>query len=262
MTVTRALTAAGLGWLALAAPALGQVPIGTTPDTRPAAPQHRPSWKEGGLAVGFNGLYLQGNVDMLTANGSLNANMNQGPHQLFLDAGNTFTRASGNVIVNRIAGSLLYAYAYAEDANVYGYVTNASDASVQLDYRVTAGLGGCRHKLFAPFFSLFLVSLNPAYEQEYFKDGTSAQAWRAVARLNAIKPLMEGVELGGDAFVTPAVPDMADVRVYAETYAKFKLVDALSLKLTAADAYDTRPRPGVQANDVGVFATLMAEWSR
>lgn len=247
---------------ALAAPAFAQVPVGTTPDTRPAAPQHRPTWKDGGLELSFTGASLGGNVDLVSANGAIAANMNRGPHMVFLDAGNTYTRAGGATVVNRLAGSALYAYATAPDANVYGYTTHATDASIQLDYRFTGGLGGCRHQLFSPHFSLFLVSLNPAYEAEWFRDGTTAQAWRGVLRVNAVKPVGEGVELGADTFVTPALLAPSDVRVYAEAYLKIKLTDLIALKVTGADAYDTAPRPGVQPNDYGVFTTLMVEWGR
>lgn len=246
----------------VAAPARAQVPVGTTPDTRPAAPQHRPSWKEGGMELSFSGAMLGGNADLVSANGAIAANANWGPHQVFLDAGNTYTRAGGATVVNRLAGSGLYAFATAPDANVFGYTTHATDASVQLDYRFTGGLGGCKHKLLAPWFSLFLVSVNPAYEAEWFRDGTTAQAWRGVLRVNAIKPLLEGVELGADAFVTPALLAPADVRVYGEGYLKIKLTDQIAVKVTGADAYDSAPRPGVQPNDFGVFTTLMAEWGR
>lgn len=254
--------AALAAFLAMPAPALAQVPVGTTPDTRPAAPQHRPSWKEGGLEASFTGAALGGNVDMVSANAALAANANWGPHQLFLDGGNTYTRAGGATIVNRLAGSALYAFATAPDANLYGYTTHATDASIQLDYRFTGGLGGCKHRFFAPDFSLFLVSLNPAYEAEWFRDGTTAQAWRGVLRVNAVKPLGEGVEVGADTFITPALLAPTDVRFYGEAYLKVKLAPPLSLKITGADAYDSAPRPGVQPNDFGVFTTLAVEWGR
>lgn len=245
-----------------APPAWAQVPVGTTPDTRPAAPQHRPTWKEGGVEASFTGTALGGNVDLVSVNGAIAANANWGPHQVFFDAGNTFTRAGGATIVNRLAGSGLYAFSTSADTNLYGYTTHATDASTQLDYRFTGGLGGCKHRLFSPFFSFFLVSLNPAYESEWFKDGTTAQAWRGVLRLNAIKPLSEGIELGADTFVTPAVLAPTDVRLYGEAYLKIKLTDQIALKFTGADAFDSAPRPGVQPNDFGVFTTLSAEWGR
>lgn len=246
----------------LPAPAFAQVPVGTTADTRPAAPQQRPGWKEGGLEAQLTGALLRGNVDMVTANAAFNGNYNLGPHKFFLDAGNTYTRAGGVDVVNRIAGSALYAYAVADDFNLYGYSTHAVDPSIKLGYRATTGLGACRHRLLAPTFSMLLLSVNPAYEMEWFQDGTAEQALRAVGRLTAAKPLSEDIELGGDAFFTPVFVDPSDLRVYAEAYLKISLTKVLKLKLTAADAYDSRPRPGVQPNDIGVFTTLLAEWGR
>jgi len=205
---------------------------------------------------------LRGNVEMLSANAAFNANYNLGAHKFFLDAGNTYTRVGGTDVVNRLAGSALYAYAVTDSFNLYGYTTHAVDPSIQLNYRLTSGLGACRHQLLQPFFSLLLISVNPAYEQKWFQDGTVASAVRGVGRLTAVKPLSADLEAGGDAFLTPAVSDLGDMRVYAEAYLKISLTKALKLKLTAADAYDSRPRTGVQPNDIGVFTTLLAEWGR
>ena len=192
-----------LAALALSAgPAFAQVPVGTTADTRPAAPQQRPGWTEGGIEAQVTGAMLRGNVDLLTANAAFNANYNLGANKFFLDAGNTFTRAGGATIVNRVAGSALYAYAVTDDLNLYGYSTHAIDPSIQLNYRLTTGAGVCRHQLLQPWFSLLLLSVNPAFEQEWFQDGTSAQAVRGVGRLTAAKPLSEDLEVGGDLNAT------------------------------------------------------------
>ena len=245
-----------------AAPALA-VPVGTSADTRPAAPQQRAQWKEGGFSLQVTGNYLRGNVNLSTLNTSLSLNVNRGAHQFFLDAGNVYTGSGAATLVNRLAGSGLYAYAFAENMNVYAYNTASHDQSIKLDFRNTTGLGWCVHRLFEPAFSLFLLSFNPAYEHELFQGGGVASTWRGVARLNAIKPLGEGVEAGFDGFYTPALTDWGDTRLYGEAYVKTKLIgDLLSLKLTVADEYDTRPQPGVQPNDFGVFTTLGVEWGQ
>jgi hypothetical protein len=248
--------------LLLAQPALA-VPVGTSADTRTAAPQHRQAWTQGGVQLKLDGSYLAGNVNLTNLSLNLAANYNDGPHQLFLDAGDLFTATPASVLIDRLAGSTLYAYALRDNVNLYGYVTGAHDASIKLDSRMTAGLGGCVHRLFADQFSLFLISLNPAYELENFSGGAQVQSFRAVARLNVIKPVTDTVELGLDSFYTPAVADFGDYRLYGEAYARVKLVgDALALRLTVADEYDARPQPGIQPNDVGVFTSLEAAWGR
>ncbi|MDB5101194.1 MAG: hypothetical protein JWM80_5615 [Cyanobacteria bacterium RYN_339] len=244
-----------------ATPALA-VPVGTSADTRTAAPQHRQAWKQGGVQLKLDGSFLAGNVNLTNLSVNLAANYNDGPHQLFLDAGDLYTATPSATLIDRLAGSSLYAYALRDNVNLYGYVTGAHDASSKLDSRLTAGLGGCVHRLFVDEFSLFLISLNPAYELENALGGQT-QTWRAVARLNVIKPMSDTVELGLDAFYTPAVADPADLRVYGEAYARVKLAgDALAVRFTVADEYDTRPQPGIQLNDVGVFTSIEAAWGR
>lgn len=246
--------------LLYATPAMA-VPVGTSADTRTAAPQHRPTWKSGGLDLKLDGSTLAGNVNLTNLGVNLDANYNQGPHQLFFDAGDLYTAAPGNVLVDRIAGSALYAYAVRDNFNAYGYVTGAHDASIKLDSRYTVGLGGCRHKLLPDVFSLFLISVNPAYEVERFSTGASTQTFRGVLRATATRPLSEQVESGFDAFYTPALTDLGDWRAYGEVYVKVKLVgDLLALRLTAANEYDSRPQPGIQNDDVGVFSSLELAW--
>jgi hypothetical protein len=248
--------------LLAAAPALA-VPVGTSADTRPAAPQQRTQWKDGGFSLQVTGNYLRGNVNLSTLNTSLSLNLNRGPHQYFLDAGNVYTGSGATTLVNRLAGSGLYAYAFADNQNFYAYNTSSHDASIKLDFRNTTGLGWCVHRLAEPHFSLLLLSFNPAYEYELFQGGSVASTWRGVARLNAIKPLGETVEAGFDGFYSPAVSDLGDTRLYGEAYVKTKLIgDLLSLKLTVADEYDTRPQAGVQENDFGVFTTVGIEWGQ
>jgi hypothetical protein len=246
----------------LAQPALA-VPVGTSADTRPAAPQHRPRWKEGGISLNVAGNYLRGNVNLSTVNTSLNLNVNRGRHQFFIDAGNFYSATDTTVLVNRLAGSTLYAYSVADNQNVYAYTTHSYDQSIKLDYRLTTGLGWCWHRLFEPYFSLFLISVNPAYEYELFQNNVTASALRGVFRVNAIKPVTDTIETGFDGFYTPALADLGDLRLYGEAYLKAKLIgDIVSLKLTLADEYDSRPQPGIQSNDVGVFTTLTAEWGQ
>lgn len=250
-----------LATLALPAGALA-APVGTTPDTRPAAPQQRRQWKELGYGLELSGNFLQGNANLLNVSGVLSLNLNRGPHQLYLDAGNILTQAGSATLVNRQSGSALYAYGLRDNFNFYGYTTHASDQATNLSQRFTNGLGVCLHRLGAPDFPLFLVSLGPAYESERYRTGGSADTWRSVLRVNAVRPLSPGLELSADTFYTPAVPDMADFRLYGEATLKLKLSETLALKFTAADEYDSRPLPGVQNNDFGLFTTLAAEWGR
>lgn len=261
MKTRRFILLAAAMFATTAAPALA-VPVGTTGDTRPAAPQHRPQWKQYGFDAQFSGDFLQGNVNLLNLSASTNLNANFGPHQFFIDAGNLITRSGNSTIVNRFSGSTMYAYAWYDNLNLYAFTTHSFDQSIKLNYRLTSGVGVCRHKIATDVFSLFLVSLGPAYENAWYENDVYEQYMRAMLRVNATKPLGDRLELGFDAFYTPAVTEFGNYRIYGEASFKYKLTDILSLKLTAADEYDSRPQPGILNNDLGVFTTLEAEWGR
>ncbi len=95
------------------------VPVGTSADTRTAAPQQRPGWQTGGVNLRFDANTLSGNVKLTNANVNLISNYNLGPHQIFLDLGRLYSATNTRVLVDRIAGSALYAYALKDDFNTY-----------------------------------------------------------------------------------------------------------------------------------------------
>lgn len=258
MSMSRLGLVAGL-LLGLSAPAFA-VPVGTTPDTRPAAPQQRKQWEHQGLSFSFSGAYLSGNVNLINTSGTLSYNLNVDKHQFFLDLGQIYTLAGGNLVANRLNGTLLYAYNLFDNLNLYGYSTHTRDDSIKLDYRLTNGIGACFHHWLPDLFSLALVSLGVATENEWFKDQSSPFAVRSVLRLALTRPLTDWADLGLDTFYTPALNDFSDYRVYAEAFIQFKLTEILALKLSAADEYDSRPLSGVQNNDFGVFTTISLDW--
>lgn len=250
----------GLGLSLLSAQGALAVPIGTTPDTRPAAPQERKQWEHQGINLQVSGSYLNGNINLLNASSSASYNVNFGAHQLFADVGNLLTIAGDNTVANRINASLLYAWNVTPNINLYGYTTHSTDQSIKLDYRLTNGIGICRHQLFPEIFSLAFLSAGVATENEWFQDQSSPFAVRAVLRLNLALPLSDWADLGMDTFYTPAINNPNDFRVYAETYLKFYLNETLSFKFSVADEYDSRPLTGIKNNDFGVFSTLSLDW--
>gem|GEM_PF-1502402 len=243
----------------LVTPAIA-VPIGTTPDTRPAAPQQRTQYKSVGYGFEFGGSFLQGNANLTNLEASGNFNANQGPHQLFLDLGGLFTRAGSSTLVNRVSGSGLYAYALNDHWNAYGYTTSSHDDAIRLNYRLTNGVGLCVHHLAEPLFSQLLFSAGPSYENGWFSTGVTSAAWRSVLRANAARSLSPTTEVDLDTFYSPNLVDGSDYRLYGEASLKVKLTEALTLILTAADEFDNRPQPGILNNDAGLFTSLRADW--
>ncbi len=233
------------------------VPVGTTSDTRPAAPQQRKQWNIQGFNLQLGGTLLGGNVDFMSLNSSISYNYNIGKNQFFIDAGNIFSKAGNNIIANRINASGLYAYNLLDNFNLYAYTTHTYDSSIKLDYRLGNGLGVCLHKIAAPTFKLFLISLGGVTENEWFQKNSTAFSVRGVLRLNAILPVTDYVDLGIDSFYTPAIDNFSDYRLYGEAFALFKITpDTLSFKLSFADEYDSKPQLDVKNNDYGIFGTF------
>ena len=102
-----------------------------------------------------------------------------------------------------------------------------------------------------------LLSLAMVDEVEWFQQTPVQSAVRAALRGTGAWPVTDSLDLGFDAFYTPAVLDPGDFRLYGELFATVKLVpDLLALKLSLADEFDSRPQAGIKPNDVGVFTTL------
>ncbi len=248
------------GWLLTAtlwsAGSAFALPVGSSSDTRPAPPELRPHWKTFGVDASLSGVYLGGNAQFATLSGGLDLNFNHDRHQYFLNIGNLFTQVGNQVTVNRHAASLLYAYGLQDNVNLYAYTTHSRDQSILLNYRATEATGVCLHHLGAPLFSNLLVSLGPTIEHAWFQDGAMTNVWRADARLYGAIPVSSTTSVGADVFYRPAFHDITNLRLYGEAFVRVKMTDGLSLQLSAADEYDTRPRPGVLNNDFGIFTTL------
>jgi hypothetical protein len=254
-----AIVTAGL-CLGLSPSALA-VPVGTTPDTRPAAPEQRQAWKTQGITVQFGGTYLQGNVDLGAVNAAVGYTRNWGAHQLFFDAANTLTVISGVPVVNRANGSLLYAYGVRDNLNLFGYTTHTFDSSIKLNYRLTNGIGLCLHRIGTPTLTLGLVSLAMSLENEWYQGDVTRTTPRAVLRNSYTWPVLPNLDLGVDAFYMPAVTDIGNYRLYGEAFAKVAITpDALALKMSVADEFNSLPLPGVKNNDFGAFTTLSFSW--
>lgn len=254
------------GWILVASLLLWPLPasaeVGSAGDTRPPAPQQRPKWKDYGFSTQLTGNFLQGNANLSTLGASLDYNQNSGPHQFFLNASNFFNQAGATVNVNRISGSMMYAYGMEENLNVYGYTTHSHDSALRLDYRLTAGAGVCLHRLFQPDFSSFLVSLGPVSEWEWLQPGNRSQTWRSMLRLNATRPFSQNLELGVDAFYAPSLEDLGDFRAYGEGTLKINLSETVAFKLTAADEYHSHRPLSMRRNDLGLFSSIVASWGR
>jgi len=231
-------------------------PVGSTPDTRPATPQERKQWQNQGVNLQLSGSFLKGNIQLINAFSSASYQLKLGDHQLFFDLGNLFVQSEDKILANRLNGSALYGYDLNRYFNLYGYSSHSRDESINLNYRMTHGIGISLHELFPDLFQLGLLSVGMAAEKEWFKGDLSPFALRATLRGAFHIPLTESLVLGLDGSYTPAITDFSDYRLYGEAFLKLKLNESIAFKISLADELDSRPQTGVQSNDLGVFGAL------
>lgn len=248
-------------WLGSAAPAgAWALPVGTTPDTRPAAPHQHTAREAYGVEVNLGGNLLAGNVSSRSLNLGLGLQGRQYPWGAYFDTAGFYSEVGGGQPIARGQASGMVTYAMAPWFNWFAFTTHATDSSTKVGYRATVGAGPCWHNFGKPYIDYGLLSLALAQEAEWAMAplGSQALATRGQLRTNFVKPINANMTLEFDGFWTPALNDPADYRLYGEGSLRVKLVEeALSLKLALADEFDTRPLGGVGTNNVGVFGTLV-----
>lgn len=264
--VRAAAYALALGLLGLAGrPAAAQV-FSRADDTRAAPPEYRPR-RPLRIELGGGATFLAGNVDHLALGGKLALGLQLAErHELFLDGAATHTIFNGSTVIDKDSGALMYVFALAKHWNLFALTTHSRNRFLQLDYRTTNTAGLCLHSFGPAALTPLLVSvgLTPEFERwqapagSSSADGASAFALRATARLSFTWLATRALNLGFDLIYTPALADPADFRLYLESYVQLKLTsELLSLRLAVTDEYDSRPRPGVRHNDLGLLPTLV-----
>ena len=232
-------------------------------DTRVAAPEQWKKRRDFGLDLSLGGSYLSGNVDHLAVAPAAKFQVNLGRHQLFVDGNANYSAFSGNAVIDRQRGSVLYAYALREKLNVFGYTTHAHNSFIELDYRTTNSVGLCVHSFFGDEETKPLVSLGLTPELEWWSDGTTERALRASLRASMTAVATSHLRLGVDLLYEPAVTDVGDYRLYAESYAELKITDeTVALRISVTDEFDSRPKPDVGKNDVTVIPSLVVKTGR
>lgn len=248
-------------WLALLAVSLlaqpaHALPIGSAPDTRPVPMQLLPEWKTLGLGAQLTGLVLQGNAQFMNLEGALDLAARVERHRFYLNGAGLYNQAGTTVAMNRLSGSAIWTWDVLPQLDLWGFTTHAQDQAMGLRYRASYAAGVCLDRLGVPGFNELFLSYGPALETAWYSNGHAGLDWRHVVRLYANHPLGEQVDLGLDSFFRPVFMEPARFRLYGEAYVRIKLSTLVSLLVTVADEYDTAPRPGFQANDLGTYTTL------
>ena len=195
--------------------------------------------------------YMEGNVDSRSLNGAVNYKVELSSRtELMVDGAANYSTFGDSTTMEKLHGSALYAYHLQPHWNLFAVSTHAHNRFLSLNYRTTNGAGICAHSFMPGPFDLFLLSLAVTPEYAYYSDRTIDRTTRALARLNFTAHPTDYLSIGFDGMYLPSFQDFGDYRLYAETFAQFKITpQTLSYKVTLSDEYDSAGRPGIKLND-------------
>jgi hypothetical protein len=248
----------------LPAAARADGPFSRTDDTRPRAPEEWQRREVYGIDLAAGATRLSGNVDHFAVNGSLDVMLRlHERHELFVEAGAVYSAFGGQPVLDKQAGSLLWAWAIHEHLNLFLYSTHGRNRFLTLKYRMTNSLGLCVHSLAPKAMSTSLISVGVTPEHEWWEDGVRETQIRGTLRLTLTAPFTPFVVVGLDVSYAPVFVDMGDFRLFGEAFAELKITpDVLALRITVADEFDSRPREGVKGNDLSVVPSLVVHLGR
>jgi len=234
-----------------------------TDDTRPKPPEHWQQRERFGIDIGAGGAYMAGNVEHFAINGSLDLMVRFCKrHQIFVEGRAAHSAFGGNAVIDKDRGSVLVAFGLHRHLNLFLYSTHSRNRFLTLTYRTTNSVGLCLHSWAPEVLELSLVSLGFTPEWEWWDGGEGEDlvpqtAVRGSLRVNLTWPATPFMRLGVDLSYSPVFAAFGDFRVYAEAYIEMKVTqDTVSFRFSVVDEYDSRPRPGVQSNDLTVLPSL------
>ncbi|MDP7110456.1 MAG: DUF481 domain-containing protein [Myxococcota bacterium] len=207
---------------------------------------------------------LSGNVDHFAVNASLDVMLRiHKRHELFVEGDAVYSAFGGAPVLDKQAGSLLWAWAIHEHLNVFLYSTHGRNRFLTLRYRMTNSLGLCVHSLAPEAMPTSLISFGVTPEHEWWEYGGRETQIRGTLRLTLTAPFTPFMMVGIDVSYAPVFVDMGDFRLYGEAFAELKITrEVLALRITVADEFDSRPREGVKGNDLSVVPSLVVHLGR
>ena len=138
-----------------------------------------------GLDLSLGGGSLSGNVRSRSFYGSLELDVKPAErHSVFVQASDNYVSYGSSAKTDKSKGSLLYAYALADQWNVYGQTTHSKDRFLDIHYRMTNTVGLCHHNFLPGILRPVMVSLGvtPEYNEDY--EGGTKNEMRGTARVN------------------------------------------------------------------------------
>lgn len=219
------------------APAAGQAPpLDAAPGFRDAE-EAAPGWR-GNADFGFT--LTDGNSE--TTNLSLAARVEWRMERSRWTGEGSFLRATdqGEETANRGEGIVQYDYFPSQRVFFFGRGAASFNAPAGLDLRLSpaAGLG---YQVLDREDMELTVQAGGSWIRDEFTDGTSDEAAHAVASESFRYALSETADLQQSLTYEPKVEELADYLLRTEVSLSAMITEALGLKVTFRDEYDSRP---------------------
>ena len=226
-------------------------------DTRTAVPDEvRKDTRLYNLELSFGLNLNSGNVEQIYLHGGLAFNLAWGRSNLYALSNVVFNSFNGETKRSSALGTLRYDYSLHKRFKLFAYNTHGYSEFLKLDHRYTAGAGPWLDFDLGPFRNG--LSLAVTYEYEDFDGYPTEHAARLSLRHHVTCRISDHVTAGADLFVVPRVDDFLDAHVYVLFFLDTRLWrDVLKLRVTLADEFDSRPKPGVRSNDFEFITALV-----
>jgi hypothetical protein len=235
---------------------LAQSPYLRASDTRTLTPDRvlleRKSWAaDGRLGATLN----RGNVNLLYLSGNASIAKRWESTALYVAGTGIYNTFGAREVLNQVSTVIRGDRWIAESSRVFVFTTHGYNRSTLIDYRGSVGVGPWHDFNLGP--TRHGLSVAALFEHERFRDGTRESTPRGSLRWVSQIPLTDMAYLGVDFFYAPAIPQLADVRLYSEvSFETLFYKDVLGLKLSWTDEFDSRPKPGVERNDMVWLASF------
>ena len=235
--------------------AWSQSPFLRGTDTRTATPEsimgQRKLW---GADMGLGGAFNRGNTDVDYVSSSFDLFRVFGPATAYLNGNMTYNTFNGLRTLNQGSLTARYDHRIRGHWKVFVFNTEAYNEFLKLDYRATTGAGPWYDWEVGP--TMNGTSLAVTHEYERFRGGLIQRAARFSFRNLSSLALSPTARISADFFYVPKADDFADNHISAELSLETTIWKELGLKLAWLDEYDSRPQPGVKANDTHILTSL------
>ncbi|MGE0616732.1 MAG: DUF481 domain-containing protein [Bacteriovoracia bacterium] len=211
--------------------------------------------KEWGVDLEVGTSLQRGNVDKSLGKFTTSLFKANDPYSVYLDGVYAFGAVGVKRFENRATGTLRLDYRMSPFWKIFVFTTHGFNEFQKLAYRGSMGagpwvdfeVGGTKHG----------VSAAVSHEFEQFYGFAAERTARGSLRYLFFVPISENAGAGFDFFYCPSLGDFADHHLYWAPFLEAKVIDQwMTMKLSVSIERDSRPKPGVFANDTQTMVSI------